>query len=146
MNNLVIKIADIDNANIVHKLDSEYEHDKYSLDTIKSSLKQDTGFNLLVWLEDEAVAYASFNVVYDEVELLKIVVSQNHRRQGIARKLMEFAIDNLKSINVKTMYLEVRRNNIPAKSLYEKMGFIKINERLKYYSDGEDADIFKLSL
>ena len=144
MDNLEIKIADIKHAQIVFELDSQYEMDKYSLENIKSSLEQESGFNLLVWSEGKAIAYASFNVVYDEVELLKIVVGKDFRRRGIAEKLMGFAISNLKTIDVHTMYLEVRKSNIPAISLYKKLGFEQINERLKYYNDGEDAKIFKL--
>lgn len=140
----MIKIAEQEDAQTVFELDSQYELDRYSLGTIASALAQDTGFNLLVWLEDKPVAYASFNVVCDEVELLKIVVSKDYRRQGIAKKLMDFAIENLRTINVHTMYLEVRKNNVPAIALYERLGFLQINERLKYYSDGEDAMIFKL--
>ena len=144
MSNLVIKIADENHAEIVYGLDAEYELDRYSLDIIKSSLQQETGFNLLVLKDDTPVAYASFNVVFDEVELLKIVVGKAYRRLGIAEKLMKFAISNLKTINVHTMYLEVRKNNNPAIALYEKLGFQQIHERLKYYNDGEDAKIFKL--
>ena len=51
----------------------------------------------------------------------------------------------LKNKGVETIFLEVRSNNMPAKKLYEKNGFIKISERQKYYSDGADADIYRLT-
>ena len=42
---------------------------------------------------------------------------------------------------LKKLFLEVRESNLPAISLYEKYGFIKISQRKKYYKDGENADV-----
>ena len=41
--------------------------------------------------------------------------------------------------NLKKIFLEVRKSNIPAINAYKKAGFNQISVRKKYYSDGEDA-------
>jgi ribosomal protein S18 acetylase RimI-like enzyme len=45
---------------------------------------------------------------------------------------------------VKTLYLEVRADNISAKRLYEKFAFRRIAVREKYYGGKYDAEIYKL--
>jgi len=46
---------------------------------------------------------------------------------------------------VKSVFLEVRKSNLSAINLYKKENFVKIYERLKYYSDGEDAEVYRLN-
>jgi cellulose biosynthesis protein BcsQ len=48
-------------------------------------------------------------------------------------------LKELKNQGIEKIFLEVRKSNIPAKSLYEKIGYKEISVRKKYYSDGEDA-------
>ena len=48
---------------------------------------------------------------------------------------------------IQQVWLEVRLSNTPAKMLYEKLGFLEVGRRKKYYSDtNEDAIIMALSL
>jgi len=50
----------------------------------------------------------------------------------------------MKPKSVAEMLLEVRESNVIAIALYEKMGMIRVAKRASYYSDGEDALIFKM--
>jgi ribosomal-protein-alanine N-acetyltransferase len=47
--------------------------------------------------------------------------------------------------NAKKIFLEVAADNIPARKLYEKQGYIAIGKRPKYY-DGVDAIIMEKQL
>lgn len=78
-------------------------------------------------------------------EILDIAVCNGFRRCGVATKLLDNVIDNAKSHGVKEIFLEVRKTNYPAISMYEKAGFQKIGERKKYYQNSEDAILFKFS-
>ena len=51
-----------------------------------------------------------------------------------------------KDYGVDEIFLEVRPTNSSAIKLYEKLGFENISVRKKYYSDGEDAMVFKLRI
>ena len=42
-------------------------------------------------------------------------------------------------------FLEVRDGNTKARRFYEKHGFTLYNVRKKYYTDGEDAALYKYS-
>lgn len=82
--------------------------------------------------------------VYDEWdgELLNLAVAPEHRRKGYALRLMEELLEYLSKKEKENVFLEVRRSNAAAISLYTRLGFEKIGERKKYYENTEDALIF----
>ena len=52
-----------------------------------------------------------------------VAVRSNYRRRGIARTLMETALDWAQEQGGETVFLRARRNNVAAWSLYENLGF-----------------------
>ena len=94
--------------------------------------------------ENIIVGYVLFNQILDEAEIYKIVVSKNFRNKQIAFKIIEFLLDELKKNNVKKIFLEVRKSNIPAISLYKKCGFINIREIIDYYTNPKEDGIMML--
>ena len=90
------------------------------------------------------VGYILFNQILDEAEIYKIVVSKNFRNKQIAFKIMEFLLNELKKNNVKKIFLEVRKSNIPAINLYKKCGFIEIREIVDYYTNPKEDGIMML--
>lgn len=66
-----------------------------------------------------------------EREILFIAVDPAYRRRGIARKLLENELAGRKG----TWYLEVRKSNAAAISLYESSGFRTAGIRENYYTD-----------
>ncbi|MEM2021386.1 MAG: ribosomal protein S18-alanine N-acetyltransferase [Zestosphaera sp.] len=72
--------------------------------------------------------------------VISIAVHPDYRGRGIGRALMIEALKRLKAFyKVSEVYLEVRVSNEPAISLYEKLGFKKVQRVRFYYLDGEDA-------
>lgn len=81
----------------------------------------------------------------DEAELITIGVAPDARRTGIAAAMMGIMEGELKKSGVKSIFLEVAENNIPARKLYEQNGYVQIGVRPKYY-DGIDAIMMKKDL
>ena len=79
-----------------------------------------------------------WRVVADEAELISIGVSPDARRTGIAAAMIGIMEGELKKNGIKSVFLEVAENNIPARKLYEQNGYVQIGIRPKYY-DGIDA-------
>jgi [ribosomal protein S18]-alanine N-acetyltransferase len=77
--------------------------------------------------------------VTDELHILDVVVDTEVRRRGIGRTLMEHALTRARERSAVHVYLEVRRTNKAAISLYRALGFFTLGVRKKYYPDGEDA-------
>lgn len=77
----------------------------------------------------------------DEAEVITLATRPEVRGRGIARQLMDEATRTLLGERVKRLFLEVDEANVPAVSLYRKLGFKQIGERQAYYAakpgDGE---------
>ncbi len=77
--------------------------------------------------------------VADEVQILNVAVETHSRRQGIAERLLRHVLEVGQRKGARSANLEVRRGNLPARQLYEKLGFREVAVRRGYYADGEDA-------
>lgn len=94
---------------------------------------------------DEIMGFCSIRTMYEDAELFQIAVSPEHRRNGLAEKMLNYALDCAKSRGAEKMMLEVRQGNAPAIALYEKLGFTRIALRKNYYEQPvENAVIMEL--
>lgn len=69
------------------------------------------------------------SVAENECEVLNLAVDPRHRRQGVARALLETACNG----NPSDYFLEVRASNKVARMLYNVMGFTEEGIRSRYY-------------
>ena len=76
--------------------------------------------------------------------MMNVAVAPAYRRQKIAENLIVKLIDMLNDRQSKALTLEVRVSNVPAISLYEKLGFAQVGRRPGYYrKPKEDALILR---
>jgi tRNA threonylcarbamoyl adenosine modification protein YeaZ/ribosomal-protein-alanine acetyltransferase len=88
------------------------------------------------------VAYCACWVVFDELHINSLAVDVSRRRQGLARELLAFVLEDAIRDGVTSATLEVRASNVAARRLYEKLGFKVEGIRRDYYQDPrEDAVI-----
>jgi len=85
------------------------------------------------------IAYALAQKIPPESEIITIAVIPTHRRQGIAKNLLKKLWKFLCQQDIHTMHLEVSEKLMPARALYEKMGFQSTGRRANYYGQNEDA-------
>jgi [ribosomal protein S18]-alanine N-acetyltransferase len=90
-------------------------------------------------------AYASFRLVLDEVHVMNVAVAPAHRRRGLARFLLRFALGRAVREGAARALLEVRAGNREALALYAAVGFVPCGRRRDYYRDPvEDAVVLSL--
>ncbi len=92
-------------------------------------------------------AYISVYITADEMEVLNLAVAPELRRRGIGCRLLALALRTAAKMGMEKAVLEVRVGNTPARSLYERQGFVVAGRRPRYYADtGEDALVYTRSL
>lgn len=96
----------------------------------------------LVALDGETVVgYVGSQTVLQEADMMNIAVADSHRRQGIARALVE---ELIRQLDAYQLTLEVRASNAGAIALYEALGFNQVGLRKNYYhKPKEDALILR---
>lgn len=78
-----------------------------------------------------AEGYVNIYTVLDEMDIVRVAVMPNFRRQGVAKKMLEAALKEKQG----TVYLDVRESNFPAISLYKSLGFKDTGVRKNYYTN-----------
>lgn len=88
--------------------------------------------------EDKLLGYIVWLKVVDVADILNLFVFPEHRKSGKATALLLDTIETLKQAGIKTFYLEVKKTNQQAISVYEKVGF-KVVREIKNYYENEDG-------
>ncbi len=84
-------------------------------------------------------------LLVDEAHIATISTHPDFRRQGIAKKLLAYALQHMKSEGAVTSFLEVRAGNLAAQEMYGKFGYKVSGRRKRYYKDNdEDAVLMTL--
>jgi ribosomal-protein-alanine N-acetyltransferase len=91
-------------------------------------------------VNNKVVGFAGTWIVLDEAHITNIAVHPDHRKSGIASKLLMELINYCKAHDCVAYTLEVRSGNKAARGLYEKYNFKEAGIRKNYYEDNkEDA-------
>lgn len=99
---------------------------------------------------DELLGYFVAMKGVDEVHLLNITVAPAYQRQGWARVMLDALTTWSRGQGAQWLWLEVRRGNARAITLYENYGFRRVGVRKNYYPadqhQREDAVVMSLRL
>ena len=132
-----IDIKDIDSFYELGKELNNNFNTLYKLDDLVNS-KYD--FIYGYYIDNNLVGFIHINKLYENIDIVNIIVNKDYRDKGIGTKLLNYIVDNYKDIN--SIMLEVRESNNAAIEFYKKNNFKVINVRKKYYGN-EDALIMK---
>lgn len=92
----------------------------------------------------EIVGYACGSMAGDQGEVQRVCVLNEFRGRGYGERLMRELFTAFTAVGISEIFLEVRAGNVPARALYEKLGFVNAGVRKRYYGD-EDAVVYMLS-
>ena len=85
------------------------------------------------------LAYGGLWLLLDEAHIATVASHPDWRGCGLGQWLMLALLDAAMARGAATSTLEVRAGNLPAKRLYEKLGYEVAGVRKHYYRDGEDG-------
>jgi ribosomal-protein-alanine N-acetyltransferase len=76
---------------------------------------------------------AVIRTVLDEAELLTLGVVPSCQRSGVGSQLLAEALDAAQARGALRLYLEVAVDNMAARALYARAGFVQVGTRRAYY-------------
>lgn len=96
--------------------------------------------------DNRPVGFALLRCVADEAELLSLGVLPQHRREGIAQRLISACYDRCRTSGIARLHLEVAEDNGPARQLYARAGYLAVGRRKGYYDRQGQAPVDALTL
>ena len=134
---------------MIVSFDNKYLVDLYKLGTLLhpnySNLYNEESLNggvnrvFMYILDNKLIGFIHIQDLFDEVDIIDIIVDPSNRNKGYATKLLKYVFDYAKN---KKVILEVSEDNTSALELYKKNNFQEINRRKGYYK-GKDAIIME---
>ena len=87
----------------------------------------------------QVVGYAGLMFVADEAHITNVAVHPDHRRYGVASRLLVELAGVAIARGCTAWTLEVRASSVGAQRLYHSFGFVPAGVRTRYYEGTEDA-------
>ena len=133
---------------LVALVQDNYEHpNNWSAESFLADLENPTNTYYGVWMQRQLVGFFGVQSVLDEATITNIVIKKDYQGKGLAQRLWQMALYDLKQKDVKVVFLEVRESNKRAQYLYEILGFEAFHTRSDYYKDPiEDAIEYRLEI
>ncbi|HKJ83968.1 MAG TPA: ribosomal protein S18-alanine N-acetyltransferase [Mariprofundaceae bacterium] len=129
-----IRLGTRDDIDAVFALNWASFPEAWSHESLSQVLSQ--GYELRVWntADGRLCAYTLTRDTLDEVHILQLAVAPPFQRQGLARRLTQYLLEEKQRTGLRLAYLEVRLSNKPAQALYKALGFIVAGSRRHYYT------------
>jgi ribosomal-protein-alanine N-acetyltransferase len=100
-------------------------------------------------MDSHIIGYGVMTTDLGEAHILTLSVASEWQREGRGEKLLQHFIFLAKEHNARSIFLEVRKSNLGAAKLYERIGFRLVATRVGYYpamGGREDAVVMELIL
>ena len=85
-------------------------------------------------LGQRSVGFIISRIAAGEAEILSVAVARAQQGRGLARRLLDLHMRRLAGLGVRTVFLEVDDDNVPARRLYARSAFRQVGRREGYYA------------
>ena len=106
----------------------------FNLKITNEDLKKENEYYVGYFDNEKLIAFINYSIYYERAEINQFEIKTFHRNCGKGQKLLKKLIE----VVDKSITLEVRKDNISAIRVYEKLGFKRKAIRKNYY-DGVDG-------
>ena len=140
----VIRLAKIEDAPLIAAVESKCFTTPESEASVVSVIENFVYEAFVLETDGNIVGHTITMTTCGDTDILSIAVLPSFRRMGLGKMLMENIVKSAEKHGVSDIFLEVRKSNTSAISLYEKFGFEKIGERKNFYDlPREDAFLMR---
>ena len=153
-NNYYVRTATPEDADIIAEMATKYLTHSWGASEIRKDMEKNPNSRYFVVVrsgkalpgqayrgESDVVGYISYWTVLAEGEIHDVVVTEELRRRGLGRKLVNHMLRTGRHEGICDFTLEVRSRNEAAIKLYEEFGFRSEGIRKGYYDNEDDAVI-----
>ena len=138
--NSCIRRMEIKDIAQVCALEQEAFSMPWSEEDFRKALKNKDTCYMVMETADQVVALCGVRNIVGEGEITNVVTNKSVRNQGIGYELLLKLLEEGKRMGITAFTLEVRKSNMAAIHLYEKLGFTKEGIRKNFYEKPkEDA-------
>ena len=106
------------------------------IDDLEIYIQHNQDYSFLALLDGEVIGTILAGHDYRRAYIYHFVVDENYRKRGIGKLLLEKSLSKLKNMGIVKCHIAVYKDNMGAKSIWEKVGF-----KLRY-----DLDMMSYSL
>jgi ribosomal-protein-alanine N-acetyltransferase len=131
----ISKMTLADFEEISDVLQTEFD-EFWNSNILRSEIENDNTYYITAKENNQIVGFAGILIGIDVIEVMNIVVRKSNRKMGIGEALLRELIKasqnikkenlNNEKLNLECLTLEVNVKNIPARKLYEKVGFEEV--------------------
>ena len=115
----------------------------WSRDSFAGSLQSENTIYAVAETQGRILGYCGLLRSFEQADITNVAVDSAWQRQGIARKMLSWLIDEGRRQGITAFTLEVRESNTAAQALYESLGFVCEGIRPGYYvKPSEGAKIY----
>lgn len=139
-------VAESDLSDIL-KIEKQSFSTPWSEKSFQMSLDNPITHAIVKMRDGKVAGYAFYSLLFEDGELYNIAVDPALRGLGLGNELLSAVTTDCKNRGAEILRLEVRQNNLPARALYRKFGFLEEGIRKNYYQNPtEDAILMHLPL
>lgn len=124
-------------------LERECFRQPWSATTLADALADERYIILFAKQGENICGFALGWNIGEEAELARIGVAPHWRNRQLGEQLTRALCMAFSQSGAEAVFLEVREDNVPARRLYNKCGFLEIGLRKNYYEDGQAAVIMR---
>ena len=135
-------------------IERELFPDPWSMAQFKEELRLVPRSRYYIALEDRSgqtprvIGYAgiAFTGPSEPVDIHTLAVAKEYQGRGLGQRMLDHLIERAISLGARSILLDVRDGNEPARALYAKNGFVEISRRVGYYARFGDALVMEREL
>ena len=140
-----ISIKTMDEKSLDYSWELEKETFAHPFPRISSDSEMIRSF--AIYSYDVFCGYLNYRSVLDESEIMTVAVRKEFRHHGLGNMLLKELERVCREKGVRNIYLEARKTNTAARTMYEHYGFEQIGFRKNYYdSPVDDGILYRLSI
>jgi ribosomal-protein-alanine N-acetyltransferase len=135
-----------DDIGRVHEIERSCFSNPWPLESFLYSVKNSDTDCWVIRVNREIAGFFIGLKIVDNYLIADLAVENEFRKRGLASALIRYALGRMGDRGVHRVFLDVRKSNLKAISLYHRFGFRAVGKRRNYYSNPDEDSMVMMKL